>query len=110
MRNEIAIVVILLTMGVLAFITFNSRQSSENRVVDDVSPNEVIGSGYLKFEDFTQDYTVFVLDASGQQIDYLEIAGGESEANVDLSRQPSGVYFFNISNGEMVSSEKIIKM
>jgi hypothetical protein len=50
MRNQVAIVIILLAMGVIALVTFNSRNAPDEIVLLDPAENSDVGEGYPTFE------------------------------------------------------------
>lgn len=82
-----------------------------NEIVEvTIYPNPTADRVYLKFDDFTDDYTVSVVNANGQRIGFIEIEKGQLETDIDLTNQPAGLYFLNIHKGEQKISRKVMKI
>lgn len=82
-----------------------------NNIIDvTIYPNPTADRVHLKFDTFTDDYTVAVVNANGQRIGFIEIEKGQLETEIDLTGQPAGAYFLNIYNGKEVTSKKVVKM
>lgn len=80
-------------------------------VIDfEIYPNPTTDYVRLKFNQLSEDLTVFVLDASGKQVIYKNIQEGELETEINLSNFSRGMYYFNISNGEKMISKQVVKM
>lgn len=75
-----------------------------------VYPNPTTDYVKLKFNQYTDDLTVFVLDANGRQIVFKNVNQGELETEINLSDFAKGIYYFNISNGEKMITKQVVKM
>lgn len=74
-----------------------------------IYPNPTTDFVKLKFESFTDDFTVFVLDETGRQVKYTEVASGQLETELDFRNLPTGIYYLNIFDGEKVISKQVMK-
>lgn len=75
-----------------------------------VYPNPTPDRVHLKFEDFTDDYTITVVNANGQRLGFVEVEKGQLETEIDLTAYPAGMYILNIYHGKEMTSEKVMKM
>jgi hypothetical protein len=84
--------------------------SSELALEIEIYPNPTTDYVRLKFTEFSKDLTVFVLDAKGQQVIFKDIEVGDLETEINLSKLSTGIYYFNISNGERIITRQVVKM
>jgi V8-like Glu-specific endopeptidase len=75
-----------------------------------IYPNPTTDFVKLKFESFTDNLTVFVLDETGRQVKYTEVTSGQLEMELDFRNLPTGIYYLNIFGGEKVISKQVIKV
>ncbi|MFK7950852.1 MAG: trypsin-like serine protease [Saprospiraceae bacterium] len=94
-----------------AVIEEDTKPELANNVVDvTVYPNPTVNRVHLKFETFTDDYIIAVVNANGQRIGFLEVDKGQLEIEIDLTTQPTGIYFLNIYHGKEMTSKKVVKI
>ncbi len=75
-----------------------------------VFPNPIVNgvsSIKLDIEETANKYDLSIWSIEGRQLDYIHNV--VDKQNIDLSNQPSGMYFINlITDGKMIMSEKVI--
>jgi V8-like Glu-specific endopeptidase len=75
----------------------------------EIYPNPTTDFVKLKFGDFAESCTIFVLDEMGRQVDYEEVTSGTLEAILDFRNLPIGMYYLNIFDGEKVITKQVMK-
>lgn len=82
-----------------------------NSIVEvSIFPNPTADRVNLKFDDFTDEYIISVVNANGQRIGFIELEKGQLETEIDLTAQPAGVYFLNIYKGKEKVSKRVVKI
>lgn len=75
----------------------------------EIYPNPTTDFVKLKFGGFTNDFTVFVLDATGRQVSFVEVSSGQLETELDFRSLPTGMYYLNFFDGEKIISKQVMK-
>lgn len=79
----------------------------ENEVITSIYPNPSSGLIYIELKN-ADEVNIELLDASGRIIK-TENNNGSKITNIDLSYLPEGFYFIRITEGEKVSTKRIIR-
>jgi hypothetical protein len=79
----------------------------ENNLISSIYPNPTSGLIYIELSK-TDEVNIELLDASGRIIKTMN-NNGSKIANIDLSNLPEGFYFIRITEGENLSTKRIIK-
>lgn len=87
------------------FPTNTASVISDNSI--SVYPNPGKGIFNFSFQESVKDRQISVFDFSGRKILLVDLYG--NSGSVDLKNFSSGIYFFQLSNGEKMFSGKLIK-
>ena len=73
-----------------------------------VYPNPSSGSVYLQLNDYSGELKIKLMDAQAKVISqeaHNSVSGAELQ--IDLSAQPAGIYFLEVSGVDLISTHKI---